>query len=234
MKIEPHEVRTFTFSISDAWDYVKLLMHILQFVMSYSNRGFTFSPSKKTFVSYLKISSEEPRRIYLYISSNKYISIINPFNCYIENERIGFRLNGIFITEKICSNIIAIIEAWKDKGGNRSLGVFEFLASNDDEDLDSNSFAVLEQLLLSESGYIRHDDDVKNENGQKHPKTHFDVNFSKNATFKLGTYRMFNSLDFEMLFGKKNDCKYIDDYSTRVTMRKKQRNLRQCKKNKRR
>lgn len=231
IEIKPQEIRRFTFTISDVWGYADLLMHILQFMISYVSRVNSLKLRQNDFYSYIKMTSVDSNRIFIYISKDKYISVINPFNYHIESGRINFRLNGIVITEKICSNIISIILDWKNNGGNRSLGVFEFLASYDDEDIDPNSFVVLEQLLLTEPGYIRHDDDIQNQRGLIHPRTHFDINFSKKATFKIGTYDMYDAKNFEGLFCKNEDCKFLYDYQERSLI-KRQKLKKKTKKNK--
>ena len=64
-------------------------------------------------------------------------------------------------------------------------------------------------LLSFESGYLRYDFDMKNENGLKHPPHHLDIFFSSNSTFKIGLNNQLNVASFTDVLEPNTNCHFL-------------------------
>lgn len=214
--LAPHEISNFTFNISNNWECVKLLIVCVRFYLTHSNnRLIKVSSDSKYVIDYphIKLEIIPTPRLYIYVGPNKYISIVFPFHIKIENDKIALWYNAIRIDEKIISEILTLINL-RGKA-NSSIGasmnsLIELYLSNDEYDpISDEAFYVTENLLLSETGYIRHDHDPVHSNGKIHPEYHFDINYSKQATFKYGSDKMMSNVEFELTFDKNKDCFYL-------------------------
>lgn len=216
IQLAPYEISNFTFNVSNKWDCVKLLIVCVRFYLTHSNsRLIKVSSDNKEIIydSHIKLEITPAPRLYIYVGTNKYISIVFPFNIKLERDNIVLWYNSIRINEKIISEILTLINM-RGKA-NSAIGsslntLIELYMSNDEYDpISDEAFYVIENLLLSETGYIRHDYDPQHSNGKIHPEYHFDINFSKQATFKYGSDRMMSNVEFELTFDKSKDCFYL-------------------------
>ena len=64
--------------------------------------------------------------------------------------------------------------------------IMQILSSFDTRPNKDQIWQILKELLVFESGYLRYDYDKERENGNLHPLNHLDINYSSNATFKIG------------------------------------------------
>lgn len=216
IRLDPYEVKEFTLKIKDKWDCVRLLLHCARFIsINYADRSIAVPPkaSISTLGEYLKLDILPVPRIYLYVGSNKYISIVFPF---MFDTRLGtpkLWYKGVWVTERIISGVLTLINSHKENNsiiGKTNSSLIELYLSDDEFDtLPDESYYLLGELLSLEMGYIRHDHDPANENGKIHPKIHFDINYSQNATFKYGISKMLSSQEFERIFDKNSDCYYL-------------------------
>jgi len=227
--IQGRELCQFTNKISDKWDCVKLVLECIRFVILYfPSRGFhspEMAQCKDRFsVGKLVIESEKSRRrLYLFIADNKYLSLILPANLKIDKTtgtpRFFFYHNELTLT--VVSHLIELIgghdELVKENGRHHLMesSVIKLYESyvSDSEAIPDNEYILLEHLLAFEYGYVRHDNAPSQANGAIHPACHFDLNFSKEATFKYGLHNMLSPLRFIESFNESHDKLYLSDFS---------------------
>lgn len=216
IRLEQFEIRNFTDTIKNMWDYAKIVMDTLRFLKYNYHRCIRISEKKKitSNKAFVKLDLINIPRIYIYISEDKYISFVFPFNIKEKDQSIYFYYLDIELNEKIISEIFTILESQKDmksSHGRTNSSVIELYLSNDyQEPLSEKAYYVVERLISTEPGYLRHDHDSQNANGRVHPEYHIDINFSQDATFKYGLNCMLTSLEFEIMFDKRNDCLYFN------------------------
>ncbi len=215
IRLEKFEIKQFTETVKSMWDYAKLAMVSLRFMQFNYHRNIKVSNTEKVNANaaYIKLDLNASR-LYIYISIDKYISFVFPFNVKEEEQSIRFFYLGVRLNEKLISEISTVIESQKTASsfiGKASNSIIDLYLSNDDLDpVSDEAYFVVERLISTEPGYLRHDHDPQSANGKIHPEFHFDVNFSQNATFKYGLLGMLPSLEFETMFDKKSNCLYID------------------------
>lgn len=216
IRLESYEIKDFTLKIKDKWDCVRLLLNCARFIsINHSDRAIAI-PSKAnigTLGEYIKLDVVPVPRIYLYVGCNKYISIVFPFMLDTRTGVLKLWYTGICLTERILSGMFTLINLHKTSNstiGKTNSSLIELYLSDDEFDtIPEESYYLLGELLSLEMGYIRHDHDPANENGKIHPKIHFDINYSPNATFKYGITKMLSSQEFESTFDKDSDCFYL-------------------------
>lgn len=215
--LEPYEIKQFTETIKDKWDCTKLFLNCIRyFVYNYPDKAENVSNENKMIINreHIKFEISPIPRIYIYINSNKYISIVLPFQYKLtEDNRALFYFEGIQITEKILSDMFTILSLRANSRSNIGKShnsIVELYMSNDEfEPISDFAFYIVECLLALEFGYIRHDFSPNDANGKIHPECHFDINFSKNATFKYGIESMLTNIEFEYMFDKNKDCLFL-------------------------
>lgn len=216
INLEPYEIRDFTMNISCNWECVELLIRCVRFYLIHSSARLTkVSTENKPLIHspHIKIEIIPTPRLYIYVSSNKYISIVFPFNVKLDGDNITLWYNDVMVDEKIISEIITLLHMRQNSrssvGASKNT-LLELYVSNDEyEPISDNAFYVTENLLQSEYGYIRHDYDPHSANGKIHPEYHMDINYSKYATFKYGAERMLSNVEFEFTFDKNKECLYL-------------------------
>ncbi|MEZ9495682.1 hypothetical protein AB4170_25345 [Vibrio splendidus] len=143
-----------------------------------------------------------------------YFSMSNPFQVLLGDDDISFNCDQL--EEAVSGRFISIMR-------NAIQTVQENIYSHDDIVLSlhenfgmtwteaaeySDTFA---SLISDDHGYFRFDDDLDNQNGDIHPRYHFDIFFKNSSTLKVG-YDRFAELDCFLSLADKNvDKKYLLD-----------------------
>lgn len=120
----------------------------------------------------------------------KMYSIAFPFHVECSS---GFKLDleGIDISPSMISNLCTFISS--DEYEMQSSFDFFTPIIEIEEQYSKDFWYVLKYLMTYELGYIRYDDDVtgfniayKKGEPRRHPRYHFDVNYSRKSAFKIG------------------------------------------------
>lgn len=109
------------------------------------------------------------------------------------------------IDSKVTSDIISFFS---------SSDIFEFPDFLDFADYlpdeDERIWNLVRDLLLFEDGYIRFDHDPKNANGTIHPLNHFDIFYTDQCSFKVGTNQKLSVSDMIDLLDRETPCRYLE------------------------
>lgn len=135
--------------------------------------------------------------------SDGYFSMTIPFQIIDDGFRVYFNLD--LMEEEVSGSFISIIRnaILTSKSGIHSHE--EIICSI----VDSFGLSVNEAipyydafatLLTDDHGYFRFDDDPKNQNGNIHPRYHFDFFFKNSSSIKIGTDTAVNMSCFYSLF----------------------------------
>lgn len=211
-KIHPTECKEFSLSLKGHVDYTKVLLAITRKLLI---NGDSMSEEECDVrkCSYLKLYIDKQKRVFVYLSVNKYYSMEYPYNVNtsIDNNVLSvYTTTGIECTFKRISDAISILNSVKC---NSIIDVYE---SRDEEDdnIDIESYKMLESFWANEPSYIRYDYDEKNSNADIHPLHHLDVNMSKEGSYKIGLQGKLLPSSFEDILDKKTDCFYLAKKST--------------------
>lgn len=205
--LEPHEIKQFSGrKLKMKWDYIDLVFETLRFISFHYGAKKSRTLSTK-YIKYEYIREQSSARIYVYISSDKYYSYALPFQIGEDNGFAKIYLGSMMITTKLLSNIFSICE---DRIMNSINSLLELQKRFDDEDYSEDCFKVIEALFQYESGYVRHDHDETRKRGKIHPEFHFDINYDKRSTYKIGLNRMLRHNEFEATFDKDKNCHFIE------------------------
>ena len=125
-----------------------------------------------------------------YCKDRKMYSVAFPFHTD-STPTLKFDLEGIDISPAMISNLISVINSNEFEMPS---GYDFFTPIIDMEDNFSQDFwIVLKYLLTFELGYIRYDDDLagfkkasKDGHPKRHPRHHFDINYSGKIVYKIG------------------------------------------------
>ena len=153
----------------------------------------------------IAIFTQEARR-FLVRTTDGYMSMSFPFqivvneghiisfNCDMVNEPV----NGLFISAM--KNAVNTVEQY----GFPYEEVIVSLADNFDFTIDKATlyYDTFITLIAEDHGYLRFDDDVKRENGDIHPRYHFDLFFKNSSGIKLGYHKRAEFNCFLPLFNK--------------------------------
>ncbi len=136
---------------------------------------------------------ESTSRLYLF-EKNKFFSVSFPFQINTEKSQVSFL--SIPITLGILSIITSVLNDFDERQSiveltENILDNEEYKALLKDEQQTVEELIVC--LLSYETGYVRYDYDPENYNKYKslgkpdlHPLNHLDINYTSNATYKLG------------------------------------------------
>lgn len=185
------------FPIRNKLDYIQILLLSMQILLL--EDGSHNSNSK------MKLCIDKMNRLFFY-KQDKYFSIAFPFSVGIDDNNVGeikTYLGKEIDFEKI-SSVLAILDNEQYKT-HKSLTNLDI----DPDSIDIKGITLLEELLLFEPCYVRYDYDIKNQNGNRHPLYHLDINYSQYGTFKLGLKNSINNSHFEDLHNTNTDCSFI-------------------------
>lgn len=72
--------------------------------------------------------------------------------------------------------------------------------------ISNNAFDLLEYLILIEPCYLRFDNDPQHAKKFLHPKSHLDINFSIDGTYKIGVFKQLKIDDLKDVLEKSTNC----------------------------
>ncbi len=204
--------RYFNHSIRKKRDYIRLILNVSRYILIYKNIFSILSDNSCDLEIKLKIKS---KRLYFY-EQNRFFSISYPLKLEKINDeyRIFTANNGYELNNQTISYTLAILNNSTDMS---LLDYFLNYTPSDDlnnfsgesEEIDKG-FYILEELYKFEPAYIRYDYDEKNEDGNKHPLNHLDINYSSYGTYKIGLRNRISHQYFEDMLNTNVDCKFLE------------------------
>lgn len=201
VKILPYQEKHYFSPIRDKVDYAKVLViAIRNLLLSQYNNDNTDSKSS------MKLFIDRMSRLFFY-KEEKFYSISFPFSVIIDEQNIIKEittLTGREINSKIISEILSVLN---DTSFKINPSLTEYCLESNEIHLES--IPILDEIFLSEPGYIRYDIDEKNENGKIHPLNHLDINYSTYNTLKLGLNDFIGQEYFENILNTKTECSFI-------------------------
>lgn len=125
------------------------------------------------------------------------------FNYY--DEQLSFKEIGILKSLFLNNSIFTTIESFFDE----FLSTMDIFSVKTQKEFDFY-FSLFLFLLKFETGYIRFDHDIKGADLETHPENHFDIFFSKPASFKLGINNNVSIEEFIDILDPDSLCYYLD------------------------
>ena len=150
-----------------------------------------------------------------FCKEKKMYSIVFPFHAECK-PKIHFDLDGIDISSAMISNLCTVIES-EDYTQSSSFDFFTPILERE-ERFSKDFWYVLRYLMTYELGYIRYDDDIagfkeaaKKGTPKRHPRYHYDVNYSQQAAFKIGLDKQITPDKFVQFLDDTLDRKSLRD-----------------------
>jgi len=143
-----------------------------------------------------------------------YFSMSNPFQAIIDNDNL--KLHCDFVGEEVSGSLISILRnaiSTYEEGFFSSDDIILSLSESFNLDIpEANKyFDLFTYLLAFDHGYFRFDDDSDNENGQLHPRYHFDIFYRNSTSLKIGYDRPAEIQCFLSLIDKTIPKKFLYD-----------------------
>lgn len=187
-------------AIRDKKDYAKLLaVSARNLLIDFGELGTVESNCR------MKLVVDKMSRLF-YFKDDKYFSVSFPFIVLIEKDEVIeiTTLTGKVVDNKSISAIISILDEEQFQLTPSLLDLY--IASSE---LSSLGVELLEEIFQSEPGYIRYDNDPKNENGNLHPLNHLDINYSSYGSYKIGLSKVIPIANFEDVLNISTDCSFL-------------------------
>jgi len=150
-----------------------------------------------------------------FISENKIYSLAFPFKVVLINEEYSFYINWKLCNQSISWNIKSII--LDEKYESESLLVFIEDIYEIEENIESDFWKILKDIMTYEDAYIRYDfDPITNQKFKdlwiehQHPLNHYDIFYSNKWTFKIWLKSKVSDSEFLNLLNLNTDCDYIN------------------------
>ncbi|WP_257294218.1 hypothetical protein [Endozoicomonas sp. YOMI1] len=177
-KIDQRQVDQFFKPIRHKCDVIVALMRTVKIVIIGEQ-----APEEYTSGEITLIKSKMSRLFFF--TENKYFSVNFPFNISESDGQIFIssrRINEI--DNKLTSDIISL---FSDADKIKDSELYEFFEPIMElADTNPSLWALVQDLLLFEDGYLRYDYDEDHVNGDIHPLNHYDIFYSSDSTFKIG------------------------------------------------
>lgn len=143
-----------------------------------------------------------------YFSDKKYFSINCPFFVQDDVAGVSFWCSDLEVENRITSSVMGLLAEGGSFDANNIYDFMDPIAAL--EEGQKNFWELYMRLLTFDDGYIRYDDDEKNENGQKHPKNHYDIFHSQQSTFKVGLNREIDREELIDLVNIETSCHFLE------------------------
>ena len=188
--------------IRDKRDLIELLVRSIKVMLTPAEVPAEFRAGEMTLL--IKKMSR-----LIFRSEQKMFSVAFPFFCTEKDGQLFFHSHEHpSIDSKTTSEILAILNA------PNFLTTSDVLAFADPIctacDIDTDIWNLLREMLLTEGGYIRYDDDAIREDGHRHPRHHIDLFYSQGSTFKAGLREAISHDDFADILNIETDCRYLN------------------------
>lgn len=156
-------------------------------------------------------------RLFLF-EENKFFSVVFPFQLNLENGQVTFLSQPIEM-----SHLAIIASVLSDFDERKSIvDLTESILDNDEykklpQDEQKTIDELIEYLISYEVGYVRYDYDPDNFSkyskmgmSNVHPLHHLDINYSSNATYKLGLDTQIDIKIFLDMLDITTGCQFIN------------------------
>lgn len=186
-------------------DVILLLLETVKIISD--NVGKTADGQSKVILYKDKMS-----RVF-YETKDKFFSISFPFSIEQKggNFKIYDKVTELEIDSRRLSMLIRIFSSESHMALSLERVVDDILESAEDyeyQNIDEVWYLVF-LLWNMEDGYIRYDYDPLYEKGRIHPLNHLDINYSSEATYKIGIHRKISIKEFINILDIKADCAFI-------------------------
>ncbi|WP_353411915.1 hypothetical protein [Arenicella sp. 4NH20-0111] len=143
-----------------------------------------------------------------FFSDNKKFTLGFPFSVTESEDGLQFESKFIAnVDSRLTSEVLNVLSQERLFENSCSLEFSESLV--DVEDYHDQFMPFLLDLLMYEDGYLRHDKDEENCNGDIHPLFHFDFFYSSISTCKFGTDSHVQERDMIDLLKTETNCHYL-------------------------
>lgn len=193
------ELGNFFSPIRDKRDVILLLMKTIKLI----NSKVLVEPNHKAGEITLLVSKMS--RLF-FISEAKIFSIRFPF--FIRESEEDLSISSVYvenIDSTVTSSVISIFSSEFDFPD--ILDFAEYIDTN--ANTDKQIWHLVRELLFFEDGYIRFDHDPKNANATYHPLNHFDVFYTDQCSFKVGTHKKLSIEDMIDVLDRETPCRYL-------------------------
>lgn len=195
-----------TYRVKSKMQILSILLEATRYSLSYESIEIKSSHGKMVLII------DKMSRLFFFCE-NKAYSIAFPFLTTMNDNEINFSYKGTEINPYIISNLISVITEGRFMDGC-SMDLSESLIDFESE--HENFWLILRELLLYEDGYVRYDYDLTRYQEAKskgcehrHPLNHFDLFYTSNATFKVGSEDRVSLNSFIDVMNTNTDCKYL-------------------------
>lgn len=193
--------RDFSVPIRDKTDYAKIIVVAAKIFL------IDYLPDVSKCNSKIRLVIDKMSRLFFY-KNEKFYSISFPFNVETE-ENVVKKITSYSGRKLDNQSISALISILDNPEFQLNPSPIDFYSQSND--IDEDSFSLLEEIFRFEPAYIRYDNDLDNENGKKHPQHHLDFNYSSYGTFKFGLKIVPDENYFQNLMDINTDCSFLDD-----------------------
>lgn len=161
---------------------------------------------------YMLIDIDDTQRIFL-IDVDKIISFSFPLNikikdadvCDPQNVITGFYLRRHLITAREISEAKQILSNCSEVDSLYCYNVIE-----EDSVISEKTLFLFEHLLFSEWGYLRFDHDPSHAIEGMHPENHFDINFTRAISYKIGLTKCWDIKEIMNMIKKDVPCATLE------------------------
>ena len=193
--------------ISDIKSFLDVKLSVLEYLLTFWHGNEDPKPP------YLLLETETLHRVFL-VNGNgtkivsfgfEFVPKLERYDLTVESNRIlKFNYLGYngFLTSEEVSQCFTLLSNFDKEKKN----LYCYSANYNDELISDSSKYLFEFLLFSEPGYVRYDHDTIGFKRDTHPLDHFDINFSDNVTYKIGTRSDIRVDDFKLLFKSIDSC----------------------------
>lgn len=141
-----------------------------------------------------------------------YFSMAIPFQIIIRGHQLSFNSNSL--EEEVSGRFIAImrncIQTTKEKAVSHEDIIYSLMENFNLDIPDAMKyFDEFASLIAEDHGYFRFDDDPINENGDFHPRYHFDFFYKNSTSIKIGYDRVAQLNCIYSLFDNSIPKKYL-------------------------
>jgi hypothetical protein len=193
------ELVDFLSPIRNKRDVILLLMKTIKLV----NSKTSVAPNRKSGEITLLISKMS--RLF-FVSDTKIFSIRFPF--FVREDEDGLSISSVYvenIDSRVTSSVISIFSSEFDFPDILDFAEYIDTSANTDKQI----WHLVRELFFFEDGYIRFDHDPENVNGEIHPLNHFDIFYTDQCSFKVGTREKLSVEDIIDVLDRETPCRYL-------------------------